>query len=516
VPPSVLSRDPLSRDPLTRHPGTGHPGTGHPGTGAPRAKDPGATAVPDAPGPGQARPGRLLVLYGRLLGLLLVGYLLFDKGFAYLHLPGTPLYVGELVLLVGTLGVLTATGYLRVVIRDEPVLALLAGFFLWGLVRLLPGLRAYGILAVRDFALVYYCLFALFIAAALARSPGILRRWIAGFDRLLPWLLAWLPPATILGSLLSVGPHVPFSSVPALTHAAGSAAVAAFLALGFLWLFPGTRSLRSRVAWSVLALAVIVLSATQNRGGLLGVAAGAVVGLAFFRGPLRLIKRSLVPVVLFLTLATLLPFRVPIAGWQARSFSVSQLVKNVVSITGTQHGGNLNSNAAGREHLWSAVYQKQVADGTLVYGSGFGVNLATQVGVYQASVSQPGNPLRSPHNSHLDVLARMGLVGLALWGALWLGWYWRMVAGCRRLLRRGLRARRHVAVLCMMATTAILVSSFFAPELEGAQVAALLWTAFGVGVAVTSFRACFSGGDIPCAGPDPPAGPAAEAAGPRR
>jgi hypothetical protein len=299
VPSSVLSSDPLARDPLTshpgtshpgtshpgtRHPGTGHPGTGHPGTGDRRAKDPGA-AVPDAPGPARGRPGRLLVLYGRLLGLLLVGYLLFDKGFAYLHLPGTPLYAGELVLLAGALGVLTSTGYLRVVIRDEPVLALLAGFFLWGLVRLLPGLRAYGILAVRDFALVYYCLFAFFTAAALARSPGILGRWIAGFARLVPWLLAWLPPATILGSLLSVGPHVPFSSVQALTHAAGSAAVAALLALGFLWLFPGTRSLRGRVAWSVLALAVIVLSATQNRGGLLGVAAGAVVGLAFFRGP---------------------------------------------------------------------------------------------------------------------------------------------------------------------------------------------------------------------------------------
>src|SRR5689334_2026187 len=178
---------------------------------------------------------------------------MFDKAFAYIHLPGTPLYVGEIVLLTGGLGVLTATGYLRKAIADAPVLAMLGAFFGWGFLRLLPGLRAYGILAVRDFALVYYCLFAFFTAAALARSPGILGRWIAGFGRLVPWLLVWLTPATILGSLLSVGPHVPFSSVPALTHAAGSAAVAALLALGFLWLFPGTRSLRGRVAWSVLA-----------------------------------------------------------------------------------------------------------------------------------------------------------------------------------------------------------------------------------------------------------------------
>jgi hypothetical protein len=37
-----------------------------------------------------------------------------------------------------------------------------------------------------------------------------------------------------------------------------------------------------------------------------------------------------------------------------------------------------------------------------------------------------------------------------------------------------------VAVLCMMLTTAILVSVLFAPGLERAQVAALLWTTFGI------------------------------------
>ena len=45
-----------------------------------------------------------------------------------------------------------------------------------------------------------------------------------------------------------------------------------------------------------------------------------------------------------------------------------------------------------------------------------------------------------------------------------------------------------MAVLCLTVATAILVSSFFDPQLEGPQVAALLWTAFGIGVAVTSVR----------------------------
>jgi hypothetical protein len=156
----------------------------------------------------------------------------------------------------------------------------------------------------------------------------------------------------------------------------------------------------------------------------------------------------------------------------------------------------------GRDVLWSRILHKQESDRLVIRGSGFGPNLQTQVGVYDAGT----DATRSPHNSHLDIFARTGLVGLLLWIAVWFAWYWHMVAGCRRLARRGLGARGQVAVLCLMVTTAILVSSFFDPQLEGAQVAALLWTVFGVGVAVTSFRGWL--GDrtdlhIAAAGPDP-------------
>src|SRR6185437_9261109 len=207
---------------------------------------------------------------------------------------------------------------LRTAIADAPVLAMLAAFFCWGFLRFLPGLRAYGILAVRDLALVYYCLFAFFTAAALARSPGLLSRWMAGFDRLLPWLLAWLPVATILGSVKGASkPDVPFSAIPVLTHAPGDAAVAALLALGWLWLFPGTRSARCRAAWSAVAMLVIALSATQNRGGLLSVATGSLVRPAFLPGRPGLVLPSIAANALVLSLAVLLPLQIPVAGWQA-------------------------------------------------------------------------------------------------------------------------------------------------------------------------------------------------------
>jgi hypothetical protein len=430
---------------------------------------------------------RLLLLYIRLLAPLIGGYLLFDRAFAYLHLPGLPLYVGEMVLGVGVLGALASTGYLRVPLRDEPILALLAAFVLWGLARTLPGVRTYGMDAIRDSALWYYCLFAFFVIAALARSPVILERLVAQLSRLLPWLLVWLPVAVLLIPIAKSAPNVPFTTVSVLSHKAGNAAVAALLALGLMWLLPGIRKPRARAFWSVMALVVIGLSATQNRGGLLGVALGGIVGLSFVRDRLGLMARAVLVVALGLSLASLLSLKIPFPGLQGREFSASQLIANVVSFGGEKVGGNLNGTVRGRQELWTRVVDKQITDGRLVEGAGFGPNLAAAVGVYD----EGKDTLRSPHNSHLDVMARMGLVGVGIWVALWGTWYWRLVGGCRRLAREGLHVRRQVAVLCLTVNTAILVSSFFDPQLEGPQVAAILWTAFGVGIAVTTARPWF-------------------------
>ena len=452
------------------------------------SREPTVDVLMDVHGRAQGASGRLLVVYGRLLGPLLGGYLLLDRAFAYIHVPGTPAFVGELVLTVGALGVLAATGYLRIPLRDEPVLALLAGFFLWGFIWLPSGYRTWGMNAIRDFALCYYCFFAFFTIAALARAPELLDRWLAQLNRFIPWLLLYLPVGLILAYNVH-GPSVPFSGgVPLLSHAPGNAAIAAVLALGYIWLFPQMYSGRSRALYSILALVVIALSATQNRGGLLGAVAGAVVGLAFLpgRARLRLIVRAGAAIVIGLVIAAQLGVNIPTTT-KGRAISVSQLVENVASLQ--SQATSATGTAAARDLLWSLVWQRQVADGKVIEGEGWGVNLPLLVNDTQ--VTSGADPLRSPHNSHDDVLARLGLIGLSLWIALWLGWYWRMVASCQRLARRGLHVHRQVAVLCMMLVTAILVSAFFAPQLEGAQIAALLWTAFGVGVAVTSRRGWF-------------------------
>ena len=144
---------------------------------------------------------------------------------------------------------------------------------------------------------------------------------------------------------------------------------------------------------------------------------------------------------------------------------------------------------AGRDQLWSLIYNQQGPTALFRNGFGFGVNLPYLVGDY------PGDQWTRPVAEPAQLASRRpgpdGTGGYFPVDRVVAGLVLALVVGCRRLARRGLHVRRQVAVLCLMVTTAILVSSFFDPQLEGAQVAALLWTAFGVGVAVTSFRGWF-------------------------
>ena len=131
-----------------------------------------------------------------------------------------------------------------------------------------------------------------------------------------------------------------------------------------------------------MALIVILLAGTQNRGGLLCAVLGIAVGLAFFRDRMRLIVRAVACIVLVVAVGTLFSLQISGASvFQHRAFSVSQLFANVASIGGAQRRvRGLNGTEQGRLTLWSEVLDKQMSDDRLVYGYGFGTNLAYLAG----------------------------------------------------------------------------------------------------------------------------------------
>jgi O-antigen ligase len=295
-------------------------------------------------------------------------------------------------------------------------------------------------------------------------------------------MLAWSLVAVILNKASlggRLGPIVPGSpAIPLWSHKVGNLAVHAVTALAFLWLVP---SLAGRYRQLIIGLGIVVLLvvATQNRGGL--VAALAALAVLFLLSSRRagLIAALVTTVAAVLVLGWSL--NVHVKGEHDRTVSVSQLTENVGSLTGhSQADKNLQATAAWRNELWTSVIHKIRDEHKVVTGLGFGPDIAKELG-FQGQATET---LRSPHNSHLDVFARMGILGAALWVGLWATWYGVAWRGRSRLHALGRHIEAGLVEVSLVGVTAILVNAYFDPTLESPQVAIWLWTLVGLSLGI--------------------------------
>lgn len=133
-----------------------------------------------------------------------------------------------------------------------------------------------------------------------------------------------------------------------------------------------------------------------------------------------------------------------------------------------------------RLRWWATIVDYTVFGPYFWSGKGFGVNLADDDG-FQPTAD---HSLRAPHNSHMTVLARMGVPGLILWlllqGAFAVGLL-------RSVLAHARGGAAHLAAaggIIFAYWTAAMVDTSFDPYLEGPQGGIWFWTLFGLGLVV--------------------------------
>jgi hypothetical protein len=491
------------------------------------------TAPSSAPAEAPARelrPTDLAVvrLFLLCLGILLVGYAFLGRGFAHLGVP--PVYLGEFVLALGLAATAWAAVRSRLQISRSWLVVLLVAFMALGLVRTVPDLRPYGADALRDGTLWGYGIFALILFVLLDRDWVLRLFRVYGFVAIA--FLIWGPIAyfffvnytaeTTPGSFVfvnSIIPNAPGSDVPILFFKAQDMAVQTIGAIAFLVLgIPPWRRARDflwRVAAALPASWMVYTTGTVTRGGLAAMAvaagvlglvaartrnwvpliAGAVlftaivlsgvslpsVSISFGPGPT---VSSPAPIPTPVPSASFLPIPTPApppcaADWcTPRPATPKQWWENITSIFFGSNNTSLEGTKAFRLAWWGAIIDYTFHGPYFWTGKGFGINLADADGFQQST----DHSLRSPHNSHLTVLARMGVPGFLLWIFL--------QGGFAILLLRALLAFRRardmqlaaVAAWVLVFWTAMMVNTSFDPYLEGPQGGIWFWSLFGLGL----------------------------------
>jgi len=414
---------------------------------------------------------------------VLMAYAFFDRGFAWLHIPGTPLFIGEIVLLLGLAAMLSQPTPMLAAIRRSPPLKLLGLFMAWGLALLLFLGLEHGIDAVRDSAIWYYGGVALLTLFLILSNPQRLQRWMSGFARLIPWLIGWLFVAVILDAMFgSDGPLTPDSQVSIFAHSPGNAGVIAVVCLAFVWLVDGDSTFftpSQRLAITAAAGALLLFVGLKNRGGLVAGIIG-VAAILFFMN-----KRRTQLLVILVGVATLLASvalvsQASVALFGDREVSAEQFIDNITSIVSPGSGGRSQTTTTEwRLELWTRVLSDVNSEFPITgYGPGPDLgkiyNVTTNIDV----------PLRNPHNSHVGVIARLGWVGFGLWFLMWGVWALLLLDLRSRLAHSGRRREAGVVAVLITGVGMILVNAVFDPTLEGPQVGMWLWFFFGLGASL--------------------------------
>ncbi len=408
---------------------------------------------------------------------LLGGYLLFDRAFAWIHIPGTPVFLGELGLGFG-LFVILQTPHLGRVLRLSRPIQLLGGFMLWGFALTFQGIEEWGIDAVRDSVLWYYGLFAIITAVMLLYKPALWDELVDKFTKFIPFFLVVMIARLALGNV-SFGPRIPDSSTRLVSHKSANIAVNVAIALAFLILVvgpSGSRKLQKRAtAMTLLGLLLIVGAGTQSRGGFL--AALFILGVVFVLA--RHARGAMVGVLIVSVMVGIMAAALDVKfQLDRRELSVSQVIENIQSISEeATSGSRFDNTTQWRLSLWGDVLDDILLQENVFAGRGFGENLAVRYKV----AARSSVPLRNPHNSHLSVVARMGMVGAFLWLAMFGTWFVHLARSRRLYIELGEARRANLSTWVMLAMTGILLNAFFDPTIEGPQVGVWAWTLFGMG-----------------------------------
>jgi hypothetical protein len=428
-----------------------------------------------------------------ILAVVLFGYVVGNRGFAQFQFSTRiPLLPAETALLFCTVGL-----GIRAAITKTPVIAidgLNIAILIWitfATLRLPLDFNDFGVIALRDYALVYYAAF-FFLSQFLCRDPASLRL----LEGTLTAAFSTLPICVIIDKIAPefLTHYLTWNGNPLIYYK--SDLISASLACGCFW-FWSRFEINGGKIWLFPSAVSLLLIGTEDspRAAMVGAAVTTIAWLCARRYKLLGFQAAVIAIGITVSLPVETFIGRPLT--ETKSYEMFERVVSIVDFNASHSYQNSNSatttdNNQFRRVWWQSVFDETVSTSP-IFGLGFGYDLAARfLANYNWLSVEDEFTTRSPHSILVTNFGRLGAVGLGLFLFMW-----------AMMARSGTKAFRAVDIDCMAWWSVVItigVSACFGVVLEGPMGAVVFWIALGVAHYKTTVSKALNSAGYPHAG----------------
>ena len=396
-------------------------------------------------------------LYLRAYLLVMTLYVFLNKGVAYTYLVEVLWLFGILLLLMDRK---------KVELIWNRTTKLILFFIIISCIYILRGFTKYDILdLIRDSFIFQYGWFV-FILFLFKEKLDII--WQTLF-----FIYKWLPFIALLNFILQYfvpffETVTPFGGIPILLYKNGDMGVQLLISTLLLLYSFENKTLKWRVLLSLVIALDFLILASYSRSGIVAFLASMLCFIYFnkdiqLQSRVRLLIKYL-PIILLVVTPIYINIKVT-ENFQGRAVGLEQIKNNFSSIVGGTTDATSENNVVWRLVWWAKIIDYSFTSPNLFIGKGIGMNLATDDDIITLDDS-----LRSPHNFHLNIMSRFGVL-------IFMIWMYFLIQLLKPLFKKQLQGKR-LLIGCIL--LAFLLNASFDVFLEGPMGAFPFWTWLGL------------------------------------
>jgi len=396
-------------------------------------------------------------LYFRFYFIVMALYVFLNKGIAYSFFAEL-LWLGGIFLLL--------LNRKNLVIYWDKKVKIFVFLLLISFIYILRGIISYPFIEViRDSFIFQYGWFVFIIFLYANKQEEI-------WDKLFV-IYKWFPLVALLNFILQY--FVPFfekfalfGNIPLMLYKNGDMGVHLLISTILILLHADRLSNKWKIGIVILIIFDFLTLSAYSRSGMVSYIIGLFAFLYFSKN--ESLKTSTkqyskyIPWALIIVIPMYLSIQVR-ENFQGRATGFDQIGKNVVSLAANSDDATLEKNILWRAIWWGNILDYSFSKEYFATGKGLGMSLAQS-----DDILTDDDDLRSPHNFHLNIMARFGLFVFFLW------MYWVYLV-LHPLFKKQLNVKQLAIASILMA---FLFNASFDVFLEGPMGAFPFWTWVGL------------------------------------